>query len=259
MTSTNSKVTIVCATYLKESDKYLRVAIESVKNLDYDNYELILVSSGEHVPQDIPKWIKHIHHRDRHHYPEAINSGIKEADPESKYYLLINDDVIMTRNSLTNLVNKAMDNDIILNPISNCDNFFKYNLIMGFSEKNHFMQMNQRFYRFNDLDGKFEKLMNSESIYPWGIISQEFICFYATLIPKKVWDRVGGLDPQFKTGQDDVDFSLRCKEKNIACAVALDSLIWHYGGATADLALTPEIRRTNIEYFAKKWGRLPPT
>lgn len=258
MTSTNSKVTIVCATYLKENDKYLRVAIESVKNQNYDNYEMILVSSGSHVPENIPKWITHIHHQTQHHYPEAINSGVKLADPESKYYLIINDDVILTKDAVTNLVHSAGDNQIILNPISNCDNMFKYNLAMGYKKDGDFVILNKRFYRYDDLKDQFDDLMNASSIYPWGIIGQDFVCFYATLFPKKVWDKLGGLDPQFKTGQDDVDCSLRAKQMNIPCGIVLNSLIWHYGGATADLALTPEIRRENIEYFSKKWGKLPP-
>jgi len=248
----------VCATYLKENDRYLRVAIESVKNQNYDNYEMILVSSGSHIPQDIPKWIKHIHHEKQHHYPEAINSGVAQASPDSKYYLIINDDVILTKDSLVNLIHIAGDNEIILNPISNCDNYFKYNLVMGYEKNSDFVPMTKRFYRYDDLNGSFNELMNSKSIYPYGLIAQDFVCFYATLFPKKVWDKLGGLDGEFKTGQDDVDASMRAKQLGIPCGIAINSLIWHYGGATADIALTTDIRRQNIEYFSKKWGRLPP-
>lgn len=252
------KVTIVCVTYLKENDKYLRLALESVKNQIFDDYELILVSSGDHVPQDIPKWVKHLHHKERHHYPEAVNSGFKLADPSSQYFFMMNDDVILTKNSLKNLVMTAGENDILLNPISNCDNGSKYSLVMGHQKHSEFNRLTQRFYRYDDLKDSFESLMSSDSIYPWGLILQDFICFYATLIPRKTWDKLGGLDPQFKTGQDDVDLSFRAKQMGIPAAFVLNSLIWHFGGATADLALTDEIRKSNIEYFSKKWGMLPP-
>lgn len=255
-----SKVSIICATYLKENDRYLKLAIESIKNQSYTNYELIVVSSGSHIPE-LPDWVKQLHHTDQHHYPEAINSGVKLADPQSKYYLIINDDVILTKNALKNMVEVAQDNDIILNPISNCDNYAKYNLMFGYFKgykTSDFTPLPKRFYRYDDLYGQFEHMMNAESIYPPGIIAQDFVAFYATLFPKKTWDKLGGLDPEFKTGADDVDCSYRAKALKIPCAFALNALIWHFGGTTADIALTPEIRRTNIEYFTKKWGQLPP-
>lgn len=252
-----SKVSIICATYLKENERYLKLAIDSIVNQSYTNYELIVVSSGEHTPE-VPHWVKHLHHNDRHHYPEAINSGVKLADPNSKYYLIINDDVIITKNAIKNMVDVAQDNDIIINPISNCDNHAKYNLIFGYHKNGNFTPLPNRFYRFDDTKNDHDYMMNAESIYPPGFISQDFVAFYATLFPKKTWDKLGGLDPEFKTGADDVDCSYRARDLKIPCGFALNSLIWHFGGTTADLALTPEIRRQNIEYFAKKWGRLPP-
>jgi GT2 family glycosyltransferase len=99
--------------------------------------------------------------------------------------------------------------------------------------------------------------MNAQSIYPEGFIIQEFICFYATLIPRTVWNKVGPLDHKFQTGQDDLDYCLRAQNLKIPSMIAIDSLIWHFGGATADLSLTPQIRQENVDYYTKKWGRLP--
>lgn len=253
------KVSIILVTYLAVNDKYLRVCLDAIDNLNYpkESLDVVLTSSGEHKPENLPEWVTHNHLPERHHFPEAVNSGVACAAKDSKYYMILNDDTIMTKNSLRNLVEVAGDNSIILGPISNCDNQFKYNLFFGYHTKNGVKEMPRRFYRYDDLKDHFDDLMNAQSAYNRGIISQDYLCFYATLIPKKVWERVGEMDPKFKTGQDDLDYSQRAKDLGVPCAVVLDSLIWHFGGATADLALTDEIRKTNIEYFVQKWGRLP--
>lgn len=251
-------VTIVCATYLEENDRYLRTALKSIENQTYKNIEFILVSSGEYEPKDLPDWVRHIHHSKRHHYPEAINSGFKYASKDSKYYFMINDDVIITKDAIENMVGVIGESEIVLNPISNCDNGFKYHLVMGFFKNGDFIPMKQRFYRYDDLKDNHLDLMDTHSLYPWGIVAQDFVCFYATMMPKTVWDKVGGLDNEYQTGQDDVDFSLRAKKIGIPCGIALNALIWHYGGATADIALTQENRAFNIDYFKKKWGQNPP-
>jgi len=37
-------------------------------------------------------------------------------------------------------------------------------------------------------------MINAESIYTTGLIFVEQLCLYATLIPKKIWGKVGKLD-----------------------------------------------------------------
>ena len=118
----------------------------------------------------------------------------------------------------------------------------------------------KRFYRYDDLQIEtLNSIKNSYSIYPKGLIIQDFVAFYATLIPKKVWDIVGTLDPKFKTGQDDLDYCKRAKKCNIGSFVALSSFVFHFGGVTADEVLNWDIRMANINYFTQKWGEKPIT
>lgn len=249
-------ISIIVATYLKENQRYLDLCLESISRQTYRDFEVILVSSGEHIPTH-PDWVKAHHSPERLHYPEAINFGQKFTDQSSKYLMLMGDDAFMTETALEDMVRTMGDSQFIANPVSNCDNSSFYNLILGY-EKDGFQQMKQRFYRYDDLKDVFEPMMKSRSVYAPGIIQRPFVCFYATIIPRSVWNKVGELDPNFKTGQDDADYCKRAINMGIPSGVILNAIIWHFGGVTADVALNNEIRSKNIEYYRQKWGENPP-
>ena len=220
-------ISIVVVTHLESNKKYLDSCLQSIANqtLSPDKYETIVVSSGEYQPS-LAKWCKGVHVDTRMHYPEAVNYGVKHTDPKSKYLLILNDDTILTKESISNMLMGLGDSQIILNPLSNCDNHFMYNLILGYERNGQFETMNKRFYRYDEWEKIQPNLMNARSIYPPGIVARDFVCFYATIIPRSVWNKVGELDPNFKTGQDDVDYCRRAKKLGIASGVALQSIIW---------------------------------
>lgn len=250
-------ISIVLVTYLKQNQRYLDLCIESLSRQTYKDFEVILISSGEHIPT-CPDWVKHTHLEERHHYPEGVNAGVKLTNPDSKYLMLMGDDCFLTETALENMVGALGDNQLIINPLSNCDNASSYTLILGYEQDKEFKQLTQRFYRYDDLKDVFEPMMKAHSVYPPGLIVRPFVCFYATMIPRSVWNKVGKMDPNFKTGQDDVDYCRRAMNLGISSGVVLNAIIWHFGGVTADAALTNDIRQKNIEYYKSKWGDYPP-
>jgi len=256
------KVSLIVVTYLKANDKYLDLCLRSINNLDYprEKLDIILVSSGEYKPPkpliDLP--IRHFHSEKRLHFPEGVNFGVMHAAPDTQHLLLLNDDTILTKDSLHNLVWRIGDADMILQPISNCDNMCFYSLCLSYKKGQELKVFDKRFYRYDDVKEDTQYMMNAQSNYPPGIFLRDFVCFYATLIPKRVWDKVGPMDIRFMTGQDDCDYCLRAKKLGIPAAVELSSLIWHAGGVSADQVLTMEIRKANIEYYRAKHGVMPP-
>jgi len=247
------KVGIVIATYLESNQKYLDECMRSIEKLNYpkENFDVVVVSSGDYIPR-VSRSFKSIHRQTQTHYPAAINHGISNLASDCEYYLLLNDDTILTNYSLIQLVISATQHGIY-QPLSNCDQGFRYITEMP-------LGLQDRFYRYDDLKNRFAEMMDAKSPYhdKSTFIIVDWVPLYATLIPKRVWELVGPLDDKFKTGQDDVDYGRRAREKNIPCIINLSSLIWHFGGVTADQALTPEIRRENIEYFKEKWGGSAP-
>lgn len=262
------QISLILVTYLEANEPYLRAALQSIDAQTYpkDKMEIILVSSGPYFPTLQNEFqglkITHLHHPERHHFPEAVNSGVAKASPNSEFYVLLNDDVILTKKALEKLIHPGLKHAII-GPMSNCDTGWKYTWEfypgMKFpwthqDAKPVARQYKQDFLKANSV----EDLINSESYFPPGVFQSEFICFYCVAIPKHIWQTVGPLDPTFKTGQDDVDYCKRVKKAGMVVATDSSALVWHASGASADLALTQEIRDQNKRYYQAKWNEPAP-
>ena len=252
------KVSILVVTYLKENQKYLDLCLKSIKNLNYgaEFLDVLVLSTGDYEPET--HGYRSVHTERHMHFPEGVNYGVSLLDKDSKFILVLNDDVIMSINSLMRMVCAAGDHDCIMGPISNCDNGWKYNLsTIGFHKNGQIHNFTKRFYRYEDIQDISDDMMNSPLHAPPGVWIQKWIAFYCVLFPRKTWEKLGGLDDQFKTGCDDLDASLRCQELKIPVLIEQGSVVWHAGGCSADKVLTPEIRNDNDEYFKKKWGVTP--
>lgn len=58
------------------------------------------------------------------------------------------------------------------------------------------------------------------------------VTFACVLIPRAAWDALGGLDEQFQTGCEDIDFCLRARAAGLRVAYTPSSTIYHHGQAT---------------------------
>ncbi len=250
------KVSIIVTTYLEKSKPYLDACIQSIKNQSYADIETIIVGRPSYAPAY--DGVTTVHPpMDSFGCATGVNFGISKSDPASHYIFTINDDVILTKNCVSNLVKIMGDGDWILNPLSNCDNGIKYLFDFSFYKDGNEHRVNAPQYIYDDLKGYLPELMNAESRLPTGIILQNELFFYATMIPRKVWEKVGQFDEIFKTGQDDIDYSLRARQKNVALGVCTDALAWHFSGASANSTMTDPVRIRNLQYFKYKWGYYP--
>lgn len=220
--------------------------------------EVIVVSSGSYKPNT--HGYRNVHSEERLHYPSAINLGVKSSDPDVPFIMLCNDDIIFSHKSLEALLHSRHSGvKGIFNPLSNCDLSHLYFAGIPITKKDGAIQyMSTRFFRYDDAKEYLDQMMKMKSIYPAGLFrAPEFIAFYATLMSREVWNEVGGLDDNFKTGQDDLDFCKRAIKIGIYPFVAINSLIYHFGGVTADQCLTKEDRQYSIDYYKEKHGELP--
>lgn len=64
-----------------------------------------------------------------------------------------------------------------------------------------------------------------------GVETKLLIGFFM-MIPRKVWERVGGMDPQFFLGCDDLDLSLRIRDAGYQLIIASDVFVYHEGHAS---------------------------
>ena len=236
----NPRVSIVITSYCPESTFYLNRCMESVSKLTYDNFETIIVGRPDYKPQyDNAKTVSPL--INEFWNSTGLNYGASCAAGE--YLFLINDDVILTRNCIQPLI-AALQNSLIgqVMPIGND------------MQGRYLFPMLPNNMRLKEVPREhLNQLMDLDSPYPTGLIFADTLCLYAQMISKKVWSEVGPFDEAL-TGQDDIDYSLRVRQKGYMNAIELSSLVWHFGGVSADITLTPEKRKIAQETFNKKWG-----
>lgn len=234
-------VSIVITSYSPDSRKYLNLCIESIRNLDYEGeIETIIVGRPDYLPQY--EGVKTIAPPFPQFYPPiGLNFGMKEAKHD--IMLVLNDDTILTKHSLRNLVEtySHFPHVGLLMPISN-DQQGRYSAIVGAVPGPM---------KFEDVNPLL--LMNNSSIYPLGLSYHETLCIYAFMISKRVYEAVGPFDESL-LNNDDIDYTMRMNQHGYANAIAYNSIIYHFGGVTADKTFSKEVRDEGIKRFMEKWG-----
>lgn len=250
------KVSIVITSYLEKSKPYLDLCIRSIKALSFpkEDLEVIIVS---------PKWYQPHYegvltiHPDADDYgnSHAINVGVKASRHE--YLIVANDDVVFTRDSVTNLINALKGNpNGLLMPISN-DWQKKYFLLTAVRTGDHWTELHGPC-RYDETKGIHDAMIDASSPYPFGVVFFPWLCLYVAAFHRKMLEDVGLFEERLKTGQDDVDYCKRAWAKGYYCGIVLNSLIWHFGGVTSSITLTDEVRVANHKAFIEKWGEPPP-
>jgi len=89
--------------------------LESLKNNDYPNYEVVIVDNGsDEKPQSPNPDIKIIYNKENLGFSEGNNVGIKYAlEHGADYVLLLNNDTVVSNDFLSKLVKAAESNEEI--------------------------------------------------------------------------------------------------------------------------------------------------
>lgn len=247
-----SKVSVLIATYLPEAQRYLDASLRSLKAQTFQDFETILVSSGDYLPKasvDI-----HHHSATRLHFPAAISKAYELSCRDSEYCLLLNDDCIMSKTCLEELVGTMASApvEMILGPRSNCGPIMGfYHTLSGFVLNGQPITLGPQF-RYQDVEPYIDNLIENPIPYPSALVKIPFSPFFCTLIRRSTYEKVGRIDPNFKTGSDDSDFAKRAADLGIGCYVAFHASVAHASGVSADLSLTDEDRAFNHKLFAEK-------
>lgn len=219
------RISIIVTTYLEKTKPCLDLCMRSIGELNYPKelLEVILVGRRGYAPT-YPGVSTVIPPEESFGNPRGLNFGIECASEESQYFFILNDDVLLTNDCLLNMI-KVAQPDLIINPIE-----------------------------LQPVSGN----ITPASSRTHGLVGQDHLCMFATLIPRLVYEKIGGFDERFKTGQDDIDYSWRAKQANVYLVLCLNSLVWHFGGTSANTTISNKMRVENVEYFKSKWGKLPP-
>ncbi|MFO1060057.1 MAG: glycosyltransferase family 2 protein [Dongiaceae bacterium] len=94
--------------------------------------------------------------------------------------------------------------------------------------------------------------------FPPALLGREFQIVTAAcwLVPRRLFQALGGFDPAFRNGYEDVDFCLRVRERGGIVYYAGDSVIYHIGLQSPGRR---DHEQANAAHFRQKWqGRVTP-
>ena len=159
-----------------------------------------------------------IKNEDNYGFAEGNNIGmryaIKSLNPD--YILLLNNDTVVDKNFLHELVEVAKNNKIgIVGPKIN--NYYEPNTIQSIGAKINLWIGGFRTIGENEID---EEQYNDA-------FEVDFTIGVALLTKKKVIELVGGLDPIYFANWEETDWCMRIKKKGFTVVCNPKSKIWH--------------------------------
>lgn len=225
--------------------EYTKQCLESIrKYTENEEYEIIVIDNNSN--DETVQWLKtqddiivQFNEINRG-FPGGCNDGIKLAK-EGSDILLLNNDIVVTKDWLTNL-NKALysSEDIgAVGPVTNSCSYWQ--------------QIDVNYGNIDDMQ-EFASKFNISNSSLWE--QRAKLIGYCILIKREVVDKVGLLDEQFFPGNfEDDDYSMRIVLEGYNLLLCRDTFIHHFGSVS--FKETPEhnmILNRNSQVFHDKWG-----
>lgn len=170
-------------------------------------------------------------------FSETCNAGIQASN--TKYFVILNSDVIVSKYWLTNLVSKmeTVNRLASCGVLSNCDRGWlhdipgkpSYPMLLKKSNIDLHPAMKieeikphvEELYSFMEKSNK-----NNKDVF----VKQEWVAGYATIFARCAVNEVGLFDPRYKNGCEDLDLMIRLSKYGYITGQAIDSFVFHFGG-----------------------------
>lgn len=226
-------VDIIIPTY--KNLRGLKLCLDSIRECTTVPYNLIIVNNGD--DEEMHDYLfneieyKRVYIRKKGlNFAQAINEGIKASS--SKYVLFLNDDVIVSRGWLWNMVQACTgdggDGDVgAVGIFSNCDEGWLHNYKVNIGG----VTLRPGTNTFEEIEPIIPDIYEFKSVVS-EIKEQEWVAFYATLIPRKVVEEVGYLDEEFTNSGEDVDYCKRIRKEGYKIVQTYKSFIFHFGAVS---------------------------
>jgi GT2 family glycosyltransferase len=223
---------------------YTLACIDSIKKFT-NSYEIIVVdnNSDKHTIDKLEEIqdIILIKNKINKGFPGGCNDGIKVATGDN--ILLLNNDTIVTRNWLDNLIAALYSNNDIgaVGPVTNsCSNF--QTIPCEYSSLEDMLL--------------FAEQHNKSNSNLWE--SRDRLIGFALLIKKDILNNIGMLDEQFFPGNfEDDDLSLRIRLNGYKLLLCKDTFIHHFGSTSFTKESSERFSKTlqiNEKKFLQKWN-----
>ena len=258
------KITIIIINY--NTEKETIKCLKSLQKLNYKNFEVILIDNASNNFNKIEIWIKKYKNQNKNikiyklkynnGFTGGVNFGIKKTlKNKTDYVWLLNNDTIVDKNCLTELVKTAeQENSAITG-----------NKIFSLSKKQTKLKTNKSNLEFNS--GSFDWIRGS---YPKGAIKKhKWITGTSMLIKKEVFEIIGLFDERFFLYYEDVDFCFCARKKGLKLSISEKALLWHKKSSSTKILgkdlilyyhyrnlmlLTKKHAPKTIKYIIYLWG-----
>jgi len=109
--------------------------------------------------------------------------------------------------------------------------------------------------------GRYHVLFDPETMRTWkrdSVREVDIISGCLLLIPRTLWDALGGFDPAFDMYAEDFDLCLRARDMGVRCVLCPEGEIIHYGSASESVKADQLVRqmKAKTRLMRKHWGRL---
>lgn len=237
-----NKTSIIIPTF--NGKELLKNCIYSIKRHTEEPYEIIVVDNGSTdgtIDYCRQEQITFISLADNTGFPAACNMGLKIASGD--VLLLLNNDVMVSRNWLKNMLNCLYSRtDIgIVGPLTN------------YASGRQQIEM-----PFTNLEQMASQL-NEPDRGKWLQVDRIVgLCF---LFKRELMEKIGLLDEWFSPGHyEDDDYCFRARNAGYRFMIAGDVFIFHHGSASfgqQDESKVKQLIEHNRHKFIEKWGSDP--
>ena len=252
MESQYGKASIIIVSY--QGLPYLRTCVRSiVQHTSHPNYEVIIVDNGSDSSvvaylQQIEKsmdFIKVIYNKENRGFAAANNQGIDMAK-DSDFFVLLNNDTVVTPGWLSRLIFYARQQDIgLVGPVTN------------------FIGNEARIQtHYKDLD---EMILFAKRIYNSRepeFFDIDVLAMFCVAFRKEILQKIGLLDERFGVGMfEDDDYAKRVRQAGYRVICAEDVFVHHFGSASLSRLDTHEYQalfEQNRLKYEEKWGTWKP-
>jgi len=193
------KVSVTISSYNRKKD--LIECLRSIKENDYPNLEIIIVDNGcidgtaKAVKDTFPD-VKVVRTEKNLGVSGGKNLGIKNAPKDSDYLLLLDDDYVLEKNAISELV-KAIDGKKEYGATTAKVLYFEDSKIVQLADSRVGLLTGINYMNNGLDDGRFDKFVETEGIGGTGLVKME------------VMKRVGYYNENYFYNYEDADFSMR--------------------------------------------------
>lgn len=219
------KVDIIIPTY--KNLRGLKLCIESIRACTGIPYEIIVINNGDN--EDMHAYlsgqkITYIRQK-RLNFAQAVNIGIKAGN--SPLICVLNDDVIVSKDWLSELVNSCGPNIGCVNPLSNCDKGWLHNYDLNIGGVELLPGTNS----FEQIEPIISQIYEFKSPYQ-DLIEREWVAFFCTVMRRSVINKVGLLNEGFVNSGEDVDLCRRMTKMGYKNLLNFKSFCFHFGAVS---------------------------